>query len=138
MNKTKKNKEKILQTVNEKHILRLRSLKKSSARTQMSRLAKLGKIQRLSRGVYALPDADLSEFQSLAITCITMPIAVVCLISALYYHDLTTQVPREIWLAIRTNSRTPRFNQFPVSIFCGIHLKHYRRSNDCYHRWGVR
>jgi len=114
MSKAKNNKEKILQTVTKKHILRVRSLRESSARTQLSRLVKVGKIQRLSRGVYALPDADFSEFQSLAITCLTLPNAVVCLISALHFHDLTTQIPKEIWLAIKTNSRTPRFNQFPV------------------------
>lgn len=66
-----------------------------------------GKLQRVSRGVYSLPDAPVTEHQSLAEVCRRVPRGVVCLLSALRFHEIGTQAPHEVWLALPESSRTP-------------------------------
>src|SRR5688572_11905701 len=71
------------------------------------KLHQAGKLQRVSRGVYSLPDVPVTEHQSLAEVCRRVPRGVVCLLSALRFHDIGTQAPHEIWLALPEASRTP-------------------------------
>jgi len=66
-----------------------------------------GRLQRVSRGVYSLPDAPVTQHQSLAEVCRRVPKGVVCLLSALRFHELGTQAPHEVWLALPESSRTP-------------------------------
>ncbi len=66
----------------------------------LTRLHREGLLDRPSRGLYVLPDADVTEHHSLAEACRRVQHAVVCLISALSFHELTTQIPHEVWLAI--------------------------------------
>jgi predicted transcriptional regulator of viral defense system len=65
-------------------------------------------LQRLSRGLYTVAEADLTEHQMLAEVAKRYPNAVVCLLSALLFHNLTTQLPRRIWLAVENKSWAPR------------------------------
>src|SRR4051812_6789805 len=69
-------------------------------RIYLSRLHREGLLERPSRGVYVLSDADITEHHSLAEACRRVPHGVVCLLTALRYHGLTTQAPFEVWLAI--------------------------------------
>ena len=66
-----------------------------------------GKIARLSHGIYAVTGFDVSEHHSLAQAAVRVPHGVVCLLSALVFHDLTTQSPHEVWLAIGRKARLP-------------------------------
>jgi predicted transcriptional regulator of viral defense system len=77
------------------------------SRRHLSKLADKGVIERLARGLYAAPGAAVSELQSLAETAKLYPNAVVCLLSALQLHGLTTQMPRRVWVAIDGNARKP-------------------------------
>jgi predicted transcriptional regulator of viral defense system len=77
----------------------------------LSRLVQDGRLQRVARGVYALPDQPLSEHCSLAEVALRVPRGVICLLSALRVHGLGTQEPRQVWLAIPHNSPTPRVHQ---------------------------
>lgn len=74
----------------------------------LSRLVQDGRLQRVARGVYALPDQPQSEHRSLAEVALRVPRGVICLLSALRIHGLGTQAPRQVWLAIPHNSPTPR------------------------------
>ncbi len=74
----------------------------------LSRLVKDGRLRRVGRGVYALPDRPLSEQTSLAEVALRVPRGVICLLSALRIHGLGTQAPHQVWLAIPQNSPTPR------------------------------
>lgn len=78
------------------------------ARSQLQRLYRAGKLLRVARGVYALPDYPVSENHSLALAIKQVPKATVCLLSALRFHDLTTQAPYEVWLAMAHNAVLPR------------------------------
>ncbi len=83
-------------------------------RRYLSRLARRGELDRVGRGLYALPDRDLTEHHDLAVVARRLPDAVVCLLSALRFHDLTTQAPFEVWVALRTGAWEPRPGSVPV------------------------
>lgn len=77
-------------------------------RRLLSELTASGAILRTGRGLYALAERDASEHRSLAEACARVPAGVVCLLSALRFHGLTTQNPWEVWMAITPDARKPR------------------------------
>jgi predicted transcriptional regulator of viral defense system len=80
---------------------------KGIAATTVSRLLSDGAIIRLSRGLYQLADADIGINHDLAEAAKRVPKGVVCLTSALAYHELTDQMPRKVWMAIGLKDWTP-------------------------------
>ena len=77
-------------------------------------LAQEGVIERVARGLYQWPNKDLGRHQSLAEVCKIAPKAVVTLLSALNYHNMTTQNPHQVWLAIDRKSWRPEISYPPV------------------------
>ena len=77
-------------------------------RIYLRRLHRQGLLLQPGRGLYILPDADLTEHHSLAAAAKRAPRAVVCLLSALRFHGLTTQLPSQVWLALGPKARAPR------------------------------
>ena len=77
----------------------------------LSRLVTTGKLERVTRGVYSLPRRRLSAHRSLAEVALRAPQGVVCLLSALRLHEIGTQSPFEVWLAVPNNVPTPRLDQ---------------------------
>jgi predicted transcriptional regulator of viral defense system len=71
------------------------------------KLERSGKLQRVTRGLYSLPHSELSEHQSLVEVCRRVPKAVVCLLSALQFHEIGTQVPFEVWVALPEATQAP-------------------------------
>ena len=71
------------------------------------KLHRTGQLQRVSRGLYSLPDSEVTEHQSLAEVCRRVPKAVVCLLSALQFHEIGTQLPHEIWIALPEATQAP-------------------------------
>ena len=76
-------------------------------RQYLLRMYRQGLLRRAARGVYALADSPVSEHHSLAVVAKIVPHAVVCLLSALRFHGLTTQDPHQIWIAIDNKARRP-------------------------------
>ena len=70
----------------------------------------------MGRGLYRLPNAQLSEFESLGTIATKVPQAVFCLLTALQFHELTTQLPRQIWIAMPRGSHPPRIDYPPVKM----------------------
>lgn len=66
-----------------------------------------GKLQRVTRGLYSLPDSPMTDHQSLVEVCRRVPKAVVCLLSALQFHEIGTQLPFEVWIALPEATQTP-------------------------------
>ncbi len=87
------------------------------SRQQIKRLVDRGEIDRLSRGLYSLPGAELTRHHSLAEVCKRVPRAIVCLSSALQFHNLTTQSPAEVWILLERTARTPTFDYPPIRVF---------------------
>ncbi len=101
--------DKILDLVRKAGVLRPRDLDVYGIpRTYLGRLLAAGKIHRIGRGLYVLPDSNVSEHRSLSEACKRVPKGVVCLLSALRFHELTTQAPFEVWLAIGEKAWRPR------------------------------
>lgn len=82
----------------------------------LTRMVRQGRIQRVGRGLYAAPDRPVSEHGALAEVAHRHPQAIVCLLSALRVHDLTTQSPFEVWLGIPNKARAPRMDYPPLRI----------------------
>ena len=82
----------------------------------LTRLVRQGRLQRIGRGLYAPPDRPVSEHNTLAEVARKHPQAIVCLLSALRFHDLTTQSPFEVWLAIPNKARAPKMDYPPLRI----------------------
>lgn len=78
------------------------------SRAQVARHSKSGKIERIERGIYRLKDAPITENESLIVASLLVPAGVICLVSALRFHDLTTQNPFEVWLATEPHSHRPK------------------------------
>jgi predicted transcriptional regulator of viral defense system len=77
-------------------------------RAYVARLVQRGILERRGRGLYAIPGHATSAQESLAEVAKTVPSGVVCLLSALGFHGLGTQLPHDVWLAIDRKARAPR------------------------------
>ena len=98
-------------------IARSRDLERAGiSRTQIQRLREQGIIQRVGRGLYTSPDAQLTERQHLAEAARRVPGGVVCLLSALRFHGLTTQSPFEVWMAIDRKAWRPKVEHPPLRL----------------------
>jgi predicted transcriptional regulator of viral defense system len=85
-------------------------------RAALARLVAEGVLDRPARGVYVLADADVTEHHDLAQACKRVPHGVVCLLSALRFHRLTTQAPHEVWLGIDRKARLPKLDHPPLRV----------------------
>ena len=74
---------------------------------QLTRLVAEGVLDRISRGQYRLVDGPITEHHSLAVAARSAPKGVICLLSALSFHGIGTQLPHEVWIAIGRRARTP-------------------------------
>ena len=82
----------------------------------ISRLERAGAVVRLGRGVYQLPDAAVDAHHVLAEASKRVPKGVICLVSALAFHDLTDQMPARVWMAIGPKAWRPRI-EYPAIRF---------------------
>ncbi|MGV0954485.1 MAG: type IV toxin-antitoxin system AbiEi family antitoxin domain-containing protein [Fluviibacter sp.] len=86
------------------------------SRMYLTQLAKRGELRKVGRGLYASPLRKESEESGLAEVAIKHPRAVVCLLSALAVHGLTTQTPHEVWVAVGSKDRAPKMDYPPLRI----------------------
>jgi predicted transcriptional regulator of viral defense system len=86
------------------------------ARVSLTRAVRRGQLERVGRGLYGLPGREVSAHGSLAEVARRVPKGVVCLLSALRFHGLTTQAPFEVWLAIENKSLAPKLDYPPLRI----------------------
>lgn len=113
-------KEKILEFAKEKKIFRARDAETiggASSRVYLNRLLAEGKLVRAGHGLYSVADNNFTEMQDFLEVAVKVPRGVLCLLSALRFHELTTQNPFEVWLAIENKMRTPKVETVPVRVF---------------------
>jgi|SRR5271163_3219173 len=100
--------EKTIRYVRQHGIVRPRDLEKVGIpREYLLRLQRQGKLHRTGRGMYTLPDAAITERHSYAEVAKQVPEGVLCLLSALVFHSLTTQNPASVWIALGRGARKP-------------------------------
>ena len=121
---------------------------------QLRRLEASGVVERVERGLYWRTDAEITEHHSTAAVCARTPAAVVCLLTALEVHELGTQAPHEVWIAIPHKARPPvargvrlRITRFSgASLFYGVERTEFegvpvritgpaRTVVDCFRFW---
>jgi predicted transcriptional regulator of viral defense system len=106
--------EKILALARARPLLHARELEAHGLpRIILTRMVTAGKLERHGRGVYSLPGSPSSEHHSLAEVVLRVPRGVICLLSALRVHNIGTQAPFEVWLAIPNRMVLPRL-EYPT------------------------
>lgn len=85
-------------------------------RQVLTRLVAEGALERVARGLYRLPDQPITENHGLALAAAAVPYGVVCLLSALLYHGIGTQLPSEVWIALDRRAWRPKVTYPPLRI----------------------
>lgn len=85
-------------------------------RVSLTRAVNRGELERVGRGLYGLPGRQISEHGALAEVASRVPKGIVCLLSALRFHGLTTQAPFAVWLAIENKALAPQLDYPPLRI----------------------
>ena len=112
-----KHAEKLLQFIRRNGIVRARDLSLLAIpRVYLRRLVQAGDIERIGRGLYVATGANPTANRTLAQVSKRVPKGTVCLLSALRFHGLTTQLPSQVWIAIHQKARRPRDQLLPVRI----------------------
>lgn len=96
------------------------------SRAKLTRLVEAKALTRLARGLYGLPDQIPGDHHSLVLVARQAPKGVICLLSALQFHGLTTQIPREVWLALEGRSHRPKV--------VGIRVNIHRFTAEAFHK----
>lgn len=110
-------KERVLALVKKAGVLRPRDLAAHSLpREYLRRLHKEGVLERPGRGLYTVANTRPTQHHSLAEVAKRIPKGVICLLSALQFHGLTTQAPFEVWLAISVKARLPKPDYPPIRV----------------------
>jgi len=99
-------------------------------REYLRRLLRQGEVQRIGHGLYCATDFDGDQNQSLLEVSKRFPRGVICLLSALRFHEIGTQAPFEVWLAISTRDNLPRTAERLAVRFC--------KFSDTTHAFGVK
>lgn len=86
------------------------------SRMTLSRLVEAGQLEKIQRGLYGWIDRPESELCSFAEVSARVD-GVICLMSALRYHNLTTQAPFEVWLQIESRKRVPKMEHLNLRVF---------------------
>ena len=109
--------EQVLQLIRQAGLLRARELVAHQLPRQYLRLlCTAGKVERTGRGLYRAVEAGLGPHHALALVAKRVPQGVVCLLSALRFHEVTTQPPFEVWLALDSKSWQPKVEYPPLRL----------------------
>lgn len=112
----------LLQIVRKRGVLRARDLSDASptgpspTRQTLRRLTERGLLISVGRGLYTLAQTDVTEHQSLIEVARRVPHGVICLLSALRFHEIGTQEPARVWLCIEGHARTPKIDGVRLEI----------------------
>ncbi len=109
--------EKLLELFKTKPLVRTRDILALNISPRvLYRLLKMGKIVKTTRGVLCLPGVVGSEHQTLMEIALLVPKGVICLLSALRFHDIGTQNPPQVWVAIDRKAKKPRVKNINLRI----------------------
>jgi predicted transcriptional regulator of viral defense system len=82
----------------------------------LTRMTRTGMLEKVGPGRYRVATSDVTESHFLVLACSIVPSSVVCLSTALLFHNIGTQLPREVWLAVPRGTRVPSFASPPVRV----------------------
>lgn len=109
--------EEVLRLARQKGVVQASDLKEKGLPARyLSRLTNRGELQREGRGLYRHPEAPLTEHHSLALVAARYSGVVICLLSALQFHELTTQMPRRVWVAREKGDWDPEASPTKIDV----------------------
>lgn len=118
MSKPTTQKQRVLELAKDRGIIRRADLREADLPEEyLSRLESEGELTALAPGIYMAPDHDVSESLDLAVVTKKVPHAVVFGISALQFHDLTTQIAHSVQIAIERGKWEPKLDWPPIEVF---------------------
>lgn len=85
-------------------------------RAYLTRMVQSGKLEKAGRGIYQLTNKHHSEQVGMQIVAAKSPKAVFCLMTALQFHGLTTQLPRQIWITLPQGNHPPKLDYPPIKV----------------------
>jgi predicted transcriptional regulator of viral defense system len=93
-------------------------------RRRLYKLVGAGKVVREARGIYAASNHPYTADHALAQVAKRVPKGVICLLTALRFHELTTQLPADVWVALPEKARKPRLDypRLRITRFSGLAL----------------
>jgi predicted transcriptional regulator of viral defense system len=107
----------VLSLAHQKGLIRSNDLNDAGIpRAYLTRLVQAGRLEKTGRGIYQLPDKPLTENAGMEILATKVPQAVFCLLTALQYHGLTTQLPKQVWIAMPQGSHPPKIDYPPIKM----------------------
>jgi predicted transcriptional regulator of viral defense system len=107
--------ERVISLLQERGMARLSELRKAGVTpSTVSRMTASGEIVQLGRGLYQLPDASLDVNSALAQAVKRVPKGIICLTSALAFHELTDTIPSRVWMAIGPKDWRPHLAGPPI------------------------
>ncbi len=112
-------KEKILEFAGRKKTFRASEIQQelNLPRTFLARLVAQGLLERVAYGLYSLKGGNIHEAQSWVVVAAKVPKGILCLLSALVFHELTTQNPFEVWLAVPRDAHRPKIEFVQARVF---------------------
>ncbi len=111
---------KALDLTRRKGVIRLREAQAVGIHPEvLRRLVAAGSLVRVARGMYATADRDPTEYVDLARAAARVPHGVICLLSALHYHGIGTQLPHEVWMMIHRRTHHPKVDHPPMRFILG-------------------
>jgi predicted transcriptional regulator of viral defense system len=109
--------DRLLELIRTAGVVRSGDLKEQGfSREQLRRLRERGLVEQIGRGLYRLPAQEITEHQSLVEASRRVPHGVICLLSALRFHGMTTQNPFEVWLAVDRKAWLPKVDHPPLRV----------------------
>lgn len=107
--------QRILDLLGQKGLLRTSDLDTIGVpRVVLTRMRSAGLLEQVGRGLYRRPNVEVSEYETLAAIATRVPQAVFCLLTALQFHELTTQLPRQVWITMPRGSHLPKLDYPPL------------------------
>ena len=117
MNEKRNQAEKIISLTKQLGVLQVKDLVSQGLHHEtLRRLCDQGVMIKTGRGRYMLSDTDISEKFDIIQVCKQVPQAIICLLSALQFHNIGTQMPFEVWIAIDRRAARPRMANPPLRI----------------------
>jgi predicted transcriptional regulator of viral defense system len=113
----KKPSDRLRRLVRQRGIVRAREVVREGVHTQhLTSMVREGRLERVGRGRYRLPGSPVTEHHGLVLAAATVPRGVICLISAVAFHGLGTQLPAHVWIAIDRRARRPTAAYPPLRV----------------------
>ena len=93
-------------------------------RQALTRLVEAGQLERVVRGLYRLPERPFGEHHGLVLASAAVPHGAICLLSALQFHGIGTQLPADVWIAIDRRAHRPSLRYPPLRVvrYSGVSL----------------